>query len=58
MEIDEMIEKAEQMILPIFNEIDRSIFENSKKVLRAFHNNNISEIHFNSTTGYGYNDIG
>ena len=27
-------------------------------VLNAFHNNKISEAHFNSTTGYGYGDIG
>ena len=31
---------------------------NSIKVLKAFSDNNISETHFNTTTGYGYNDIG
>ena len=31
---------------------------NSMKVLKAFHNNQVSEAHFNSTTGYGYGDIG
>lgn len=31
---------------------------NSEKVLSAFHNNNVSEVNFNSTTGYGYGDIG
>ena len=31
---------------------------NSMKVLNAFHEENISEIHFNTSTGYGYNDIG
>lgn len=30
----------------------------SLKVLNAFHNNSIAEVHFNSTTGYGYDDIG
>ena len=34
------------------------VFFNSEKVLNAFRENRISEIHFNSTTGYGYNDIG
>ena len=28
------------------------------KVLNAFHNNRISDVHFGSTTGYGYGDIG
>ena len=31
---------------------------NSNKVLEAFRKENISEIHFSSTTGYGYGDIG
>ena len=42
----------------IFNKIDNICYLNSKKVLDAFHKNNISEVHFSSTTGYGYNDIG
>lgn len=42
----------------IFNKLDDICYLNSKKVLDAFHKNNISEVHFNSTTGYGYNDIG
>ena len=28
------------------------------KVLKAFQDNNISDMHFNQTTGYGYGDIG
>ena len=32
--------------------------KNSLKVLTSFHKNNVSECHFNGTTGYGYNDIG
>ena len=31
---------------------------NTYKVLKAFQDNNLSEIHFNETTGYGYDDIG
>ena len=31
---------------------------NSRKVLEAFQNNQISDMHFGSTTGYGYGDIG
>ncbi len=58
MEIDEMIKDAEKELAEKFREIDDLVFENSKKVINAFHKNHISEIHFNSTTGYGYNDIG
>lgn len=53
-----MIEEAEKNLIDIYQEIDHKCFINSKKVIDAFHKNNLSEIHFNSTTGYGYNDIG
>lgn len=41
-----------------FDKVDALTLYNSKKVLDAFHKNNVSEIHFNSTSGYGYNDLG
>ncbi len=53
-----MIEEAELKLSKIYQEIDHKCFVNSEKVINAFHKNNLSEIHFNSTTGYGYNDIG
>ena len=53
-----VFEKAESEVKSIFNHIDDICFLNSQKVLKAFQENKISEIHFNSTTGYGYNDIG
>ena len=53
-----MLEKYEEELYDIYKEIDKICKYNSKKVLDAFHNNNISEIHFNESTGYGYNDIG
>ena len=42
----------------VFKEIDERCTRNSLKVLSAFQNNRISDMHFGSTTGYGYNDIG
>ena len=54
----DLSDKVEEKIKPIFNKIDKICLENSIKVLSAFNKNNLSEIHFNSTTGYGYNDIG
>jgi len=53
-----MIIEKELEIKNELNKIDEICFYNSKKVLDAFKNNNLSEFHFNSTTGYGYNDLG
>lgn len=57
-EIVEIIETSEEECLEEFKKIDDICMENSLKVLASFHRNKISESHFNSTTGYGYNDIG
>lgn len=40
------------------NKVDSICEYNSLKVLKAFQDNKISDVHFNSTTGYGYGDIG
>lgn len=54
-----MAREAEKNELkPFFEEIDRNSFENSKAVLDAFHKYEVSESCFNSTTGYGYGDVG
>ena len=58
MNVDNLIEKNEIELSSIYKEIDKICRYNSKKVLEAFHKNQVSEAHFNSTTGYGYNDIG
>ena len=42
----------------IFEQIDKNCEYNSLKVLKAFQDNNISDMHFGMTTGYGYSDIG
>ena len=52
------IKKAEDKLKEVFASIDDVCFYNSQKVLNAFWKENISEMHFNSTTGYGYGDIG
>ena len=41
-----------------FEDVDNLMFSSSEKVLDAMHKEKISESHFASTTGYGYNDIG
>ena len=53
-----IVNEAEESLKEEFKKIDDLEEKNSLKVLNAFHNANISEVHFNSTTGYGYGDLG
>ncbi len=53
-----LCQKAEIDLKNEFSNIDNLCEKNSLKVLKAFHDNCVSESHFNSTSGYGYNDIG
>lgn len=58
---DKLIElsaKVEEEIEPVLKKIDDVCEYNTMKVLKAFQDNNISDMHFGSTTGYGYGDIG
>ena len=57
-ELIKLSEEVEEEIKPIFEKIQKIAEFNSIKVLKAFQNNNISDMHFNQTTGYGYGDIG
>ncbi len=57
-EIEEQINKIEREIKPIFEKVDQIAEYNSLKVINAFQKYRLSEIHFTSTTGYGYDDIG
>lgn len=52
------LSEAEKVIEPMLKKIDEVAYFNSKKVLDAFWKENVSETHFNMTTGYGYGDIG
>lgn len=54
----DLVNKTESELKEEFNKIDELCFYNSEKVLKAFKNNHVSESCFNSTTGYGYNDLG
>ena len=57
-EIIELSKKVEKDIKPIFEDIEKICEFNSMKVLMAMQNNKIADMHFGSTTGYGYGDIG
>ncbi len=57
-DIDNKILKAEEELENDFKKAEQISLENQNKVLQAFIKNKISNIHFNGTTGYGYDDIG
>ena len=57
-EVINLAEKVTKDIKPIFEKIDKDCEKNSLKVLSAFNKYNISDMHFGSTTGYGYGDVG
>ena len=54
----ELSEKYEQELKPRFDEIDKIAEYNQLKVIKAMQDNRLSDIHFASSTGYGYNDLG
>ena len=54
----DLSEKVQKEIEPVLKKIDEICSYNSLKVLEAFQKNRLCEAHFNSTTGYGYGDIG
>lgn len=54
----ELVLKAEGSLIDEFKKVDDMCDINSLKVISAFNKNNISEAHFGSTTGYGYDDLG
>lgn len=56
--LEKLIYETELEIQTKLQEIDKQEQINSKKVLGAFQQEQVSETDFNSTNGYGYNDIG
>ncbi len=50
--------QCEKDLVDVFNDIDEISFFNTQKVLSIFAENRVSDSHFNSTSGYGYNDMG
>ena len=57
-EIENLAKQVEEEIKPELEEINKICQINSLKVLKAFQKYKVSEVHFNSSTGYGYGDIG
>ena len=56
--LEVLIKEVEVEISQQVKEIDERCMRNSIRVLDAFQKNRIADVHFNSTSGYGYDDIG
>lgn len=54
----ELVNQMEEEMTPFLLESDKIAEHNQQKVLSAMQENRLSEAHFASTTGYGYNDLG
>ena len=55
---EELIKKIDLKIKDELSKIDELERINSEKVMEAFIKEQVAETDFNSTTGYGYNDVG
>lgn len=56
--LENLVKEVELEIRDQMAEIDERCMRNSLRVLNAFQKNRIADVHFNSTSGYGYDDIG
>ncbi len=57
-EIADLFERAEEKLQKKFSEIEKRAEKNTAKVLKAFWDHHVSDAHFGSSTGYGYDDLG
>ncbi len=56
--LEALAQKSEMLCAEPFAKIESIRAYNEEKVLKAFLDNRVSEIHFNGSTGYGYGDLG
>ena len=54
----ELSKKVEKELKPIFENVEKICELNSSKVLEAFQECNLSEMHLNTSTGYGIGEPG
>ncbi len=57
-ELENIALKAEETASEAFDRIDHTARCNSEKVLKAFIDNRVGDMHLKGTTGYGYGDDG
>ena len=49
---------ADEAVSSVYDRIDEVKTYNQLRILEVFSKHKFSEVHFGSTTGYGYDDIG
>ena len=58
MDVDLLIQEAEEKLLPVFAQIDREVKLHLKNILGAFRDHRVGVHHFASVSGYGHDDLG
>ncbi len=58
MHSSKLIRDVEQDLREIFQQFEETAYINQTRVLRAFQRHRIRESHFQSSSGYGYGDVG
>jgi len=56
-EIEKLANEVEEEIKEQIKKINQDAMYNSQRVLMAFQENEVSEMHFGTTTGYGEGDV-
>ena len=51
-------DEALNLVRPVWSRVDELVLRNQARVLAAFQEAGVAEVHFAESTGYGYNDIG
>lgn len=57
-DVTDFVNAMRREVQDAWERVDQIALANQRKVLKAFHTHRISEYHFASGTGYGYNDAG
>ena len=57
-QLKHLAEKTELKLAPLHKEVEELIDYNQFRVLQSFQQNQVSDYHFNPSTGYGYDDSG
>ncbi len=57
-QLEKQYQKLEQIIAPVYEQIEQNVEVHQARVLEAFQKYRVSEAHLHPSTGYGYDDLG
>lgn len=58
MQASKLVDQVERNLQERFRKLEEVAYLNQSRVIKAFNKNRIREVHFHSSSGYGYGDIG